>query len=75
MKVTLNGEFEFEPLRCPVTGISVWMGCRGACCRPDLHVVNTTAAVVQTAFTWPLINVTGTNTWPLPTTYTIGAGQ
>lgn len=80
MKVTLNGEFEFEPARCPVTGMSVWpvANCRCHHCRPDLHWYTNAAAVMPTAHTWPLINTTGTNIWPPPVTYityTIGAGQ
>jgi hypothetical protein len=45
MKLTLNGEFEYYPFRCPVTGMLVTMGCRCHACRPDLHwLINTTAA-------------------------------
>lgn len=78
MKVTLTGEFEYWPVRCPVTGIQVGpaANCRCHHCRPDLHWYTTvTGANVATAYTWPLISATATNTWPPPTTYTIGAGQ
>lgn len=32
-----TGQFSFTPAVCPFTGINQWMGCRGSCCRPDLH--------------------------------------
>jgi hypothetical protein len=35
--------------KCPHTGVSVWMGCRGPCCRPDLHVLSAQPQVVTYA--------------------------
>lgn len=37
----------YSPARCPHTGVSVWMGCRGPCCRPDLHILSAQQQVVN----------------------------
>lgn len=74
MKLTLNGEFEYHSIRCPVTGILATMGCRCQSCRPDLHWLPNTAAAQTTTY-WVLPNTTAAQGpgWS-GNTYTILAG-
>lgn len=59
--------FSVAPARCPFTGIPQGMGCRGVCCRPDLHPLAVTVTVVGAAPAgfWSTLNTGSAARWPM----------